>query len=137
MERVKALYQLSAVHAHVDGYCHEMPAAYAAADLVVCRAGASTVWELIAVRKPAILVPYPLATGQHQSENARLLADAGAGMVREQRDLAESGISGPLEQAMSPEVLGRMTAAYARLGIDPFLSAGKIRELVVSAAKKS
>ncbi|NDZ91441.1 UDP-N-acetylglucosamine--N-acetylmuramyl-(pentapeptide) pyrophosphoryl-undecaprenol N-acetylglucosamine transferase, partial [Streptomyces sp. SID10115] len=54
---------------------------YAAADLVVCRAGSATVAELAATGVPAVLVPYPHAPGDHQTHNARVLSDAGAGLL--------------------------------------------------------
>jgi UDP-N-acetylglucosamine--N-acetylmuramyl-(pentapeptide) pyrophosphoryl-undecaprenol N-acetylglucosamine transferase len=62
-------------------YCHRMELAYAAADLVLCRAGAVTVAELSALAKPAILMPYPYHKDQHQRHNAAALAGAGAAIV--------------------------------------------------------
>ncbi|MBC9711407.1 UDP-N-acetylglucosamine--N-acetylmuramyl-(pentapeptide) pyrophosphoryl-undecaprenol N-acetylglucosamine transferase [Streptomyces sp. TRM66268-LWL] len=62
-------------------YLDRMDHAYAAADLVVCRAGSATVAELAATGVPAVLVPYPHAPGDHQTHNARVLTDAGAGLL--------------------------------------------------------
>ncbi|OON78772.1 UDP-N-acetylglucosamine--N-acetylmuramyl-(pentapeptide) pyrophosphoryl-undecaprenol N-acetylglucosamine transferase [Streptomyces tsukubensis] len=62
-------------------YLDRMDLAYAAADLVVCRAGSSTVAELAATGLPSVLVPYPHAPGDHQTHNARVLSDAGAGVL--------------------------------------------------------
>ncbi|MGH4033722.1 UDP-N-acetylglucosamine--N-acetylmuramyl-(pentapeptide) pyrophosphoryl-undecaprenol N-acetylglucosamine transferase [Actinomycetota bacterium Odt1-20B] len=62
-------------------YLDRMDLAYAAADLVVCRAGSATVAELAATGVPALLVPYPHAPGDHQTHNARVLTDAGAGLL--------------------------------------------------------
>ncbi len=59
-------------------YLDRMDLAYAAADLVVCRAGSATVAELATIGMPAVLVPYPHAPGDHQTHNARVLSDAGA-----------------------------------------------------------
>lgn len=59
-------------------YIYDMPLVMAAADLVMCRAGASTLGELAALGKPALLIPSPNVTNHHQEKNARLLADAGA-----------------------------------------------------------
>ncbi|MDX6554238.1 MAG: UDP-N-acetylglucosamine--N-acetylmuramyl-(pentapeptide) pyrophosphoryl-undecaprenol [Miltoncostaeaceae bacterium] len=64
----------------VEGYLDNLPEAMAAADLVVSRAGGS-VFELAAIGRPAILVPYPHATGDHQAKNARWLAEAGGAVV--------------------------------------------------------
>jgi UDP-N-acetylglucosamine--N-acetylmuramyl-(pentapeptide) pyrophosphoryl-undecaprenol N-acetylglucosamine transferase len=62
-------------------FIDEMEYAYAAADLAVCRAGATTVAELTRAGVPSVLVPYPHAAAGHQSENARMMADAGASVV--------------------------------------------------------
>lgn len=62
-------------------YEDDMPSVYAAADLVVCRAGASSVAELAAIGVPAVLVPLPGAPGDHQTANARALVDAGAAVM--------------------------------------------------------
>ncbi|MEN8650833.1 UDP-N-acetylglucosamine--N-acetylmuramyl-(pentapeptide) pyrophosphoryl-undecaprenol N-acetylglucosamine transferase [Streptomyces sp. 21So2-11] len=64
--------------ATVVPYLDRMDLAYAAADLVVCRAGSATVAELATVGVPAVLVPYPHAPGDHQTHNARVLSDVGA-----------------------------------------------------------
>ncbi|MEU9798613.1 UDP-N-acetylglucosamine--N-acetylmuramyl-(pentapeptide) pyrophosphoryl-undecaprenol N-acetylglucosamine transferase [Streptomyces sp. NPDC051000] len=62
-------------------YLDRMDLVYAAADLVVCRAGSATVAELAATGVPSVLVPYPHAPGDHQTHNARVLSDAGAGLL--------------------------------------------------------
>ena len=62
-------------------YLDRMDLVYAAADLVVCRAGSATVAELATTGVPAVLVPYPHAPGDHQTHNARVLSDAGAGLL--------------------------------------------------------
>ncbi|MFB7663055.1 glycosyltransferase [Kitasatospora sp. NPDC056138] len=62
-------------------YLDRMDLAYAAADLVVCRAGSATVAELADIGLPAVLVPYPHAPHDHQTHNARVLVDAGAGVL--------------------------------------------------------
>ncbi|MFE2228457.1 glycosyltransferase [Streptomyces kronopolitis] len=62
-------------------YLDRMDLAYAAADLVVCRAGSATIAELATIGMPAVLVPYPHAPGDHQTHNARVLSDAGAALL--------------------------------------------------------
>ncbi len=76
---------------HPFPFLDDMGDAYAVADVVVCRAGASTLSEITAVGLPAILVPFPGATDRHQSKNAELLEKHGAALRREESDLnAES-----------------------------------------------
>jgi UDP-N-acetylglucosamine--N-acetylmuramyl-(pentapeptide) pyrophosphoryl-undecaprenol N-acetylglucosamine transferase len=76
-EPIQRGYQSLPVRSTVMPYCHEMSAALAASDLVVCRAGASTVAELVAVKRPAVLVPYPFASENHQFYNAEALVERG------------------------------------------------------------
>jgi UDP-N-acetylglucosamine--N-acetylmuramyl-(pentapeptide) pyrophosphoryl-undecaprenol N-acetylglucosamine transferase len=64
-----------------------------AADLVVCRAGATTLAELAATGRPAVLVPLPTATDDHQRRNANLLAAAGAAVAVEERDLGQGRLA--------------------------------------------
>ena len=70
-------------------YIYDMPLVCAAADLVICRAGASTIAELAAIAKPSILVPSPNVTADHQTKNAKVLADHGGAVL-----LPESECSG-------------------------------------------
>jgi UDP-N-acetylglucosamine--N-acetylmuramyl-(pentapeptide) pyrophosphoryl-undecaprenol N-acetylglucosamine transferase len=73
--------------ADVRPFLDDMPARLADADLVVCRAGATTVAELAAAGRPAILVPFPFASDDHQRANAEAVRDAGAAIMIEDRDL--------------------------------------------------
>jgi UDP-N-acetylglucosamine--N-acetylmuramyl-(pentapeptide) pyrophosphoryl-undecaprenol N-acetylglucosamine transferase len=82
-------------------YIYDMPAAMAAADLILCRAGASTLGELCAAGRPAVLVPYPYATGNHQEKNARVLAEAGGARVLADAELTPEALS-----ALVKELLG-------------------------------
>lgn len=77
-----------AAHPRVEvrEYIYDMPVVMAAADLVICRAGASTVSELSAIAKPAILVPSPNVTADHQTKNAKVLADAGGAVLLPERE---------------------------------------------------
>ncbi|MFQ5718521.1 MAG: undecaprenyldiphospho-muramoylpentapeptide beta-N-acetylglucosaminyltransferase [Acidobacteriota bacterium] len=83
--RVSEAYARSGLDAEVVPYITDMASAYAGADLVVCRAGATTLAELSAAGRPAVLVPFPHAAGGHQAENGRQLVSHGAAvMVREE-----------------------------------------------------
>jgi UDP-N-acetylglucosamine--N-acetylmuramyl-(pentapeptide) pyrophosphoryl-undecaprenol N-acetylglucosamine transferase len=74
-------FQDNQLQGEVVEFIHDMPAAFAGADLVVCRAGASTVAELAAAGRPSILVPFPFATDNHQQRNAEAMARAGAAIM--------------------------------------------------------
>ncbi|MFO7578532.1 MAG: undecaprenyldiphospho-muramoylpentapeptide beta-N-acetylglucosaminyltransferase [Pelovirga sp.] len=86
--RVKAAYAAADyANATVLPFIDDMAQAYASARLVICRAGATTLAELTVGGRPAVLIPFPHAAGDHQSANARTLEDAGAAVVLPQRDL--------------------------------------------------
>jgi UDP-N-acetylglucosamine--N-acetylmuramyl-(pentapeptide) pyrophosphoryl-undecaprenol N-acetylglucosamine transferase len=82
-----AAYQALGESAEVFKFIEDMPAAFARADLVVCRSGASTVAEITAAGKPAIFVPFPRAADDHQRVNAEALARVGAAVVVEESKL--------------------------------------------------
>ena len=80
-------YQEAGVQGELVAFIDDMARRYAEADLVVCRAGAVTIAELSAGGMPSILVPFPHAVDDHQTANARFLADHGAAILIQQRDL--------------------------------------------------
>jgi UDP-N-acetylglucosamine--N-acetylmuramyl-(pentapeptide) pyrophosphoryl-undecaprenol N-acetylglucosamine transferase len=82
-----AAYKSLGESAEVFKFIEDMPAAFARADLVVCRSGASTVAEITAAGKPAIFVPFPRAADDHQRVNAEALAQSGAAVVVEESKL--------------------------------------------------
>lgn len=84
-ERIRAAVEPSE-RLWVAPYIEQMERAYGAADLVFCRAGASTLAELTNLGMPSVLVPYPYATGDHQRHNARALVDGGAALMIDDRD---------------------------------------------------
>lgn len=86
-ETVASAYERSGIRAEVLPFIHDMGAAYARADLVVCRSGATTVAELTALGKPAILIPYPYAADDHQRANAESLEKRGAAQMILDREL--------------------------------------------------
>jgi UDP-N-acetylglucosamine--N-acetylmuramyl-(pentapeptide) pyrophosphoryl-undecaprenol N-acetylglucosamine transferase len=94
-----------------------MASALAAADLVVARAGATSIAEITTVGVPAILVPYPYATDDHQTLNARALEAAGAAVVIRDADLDGDMLTDGLLALLSdPERRARMAAAARKLG---------------------
>ena len=96
---------------------HDMASVYAASDLVVCRAGASTVAELTIAGVPAILVPLPGATGDHQTANARVLAQTDAARVVPDSELDGDRLRFEVDALLSDEPrLGSMSAAAKAQG---------------------
>ncbi|MEU1096647.1 glycosyltransferase, partial [Streptomyces sp. NPDC005877] len=93
-------------------YLDRMDLAYAAADLAVCRAGSATVAELASTGLPAVLVPYPHAPGDHQTHNARVLVDAGAGLLLPDAEATPARLAELVEPLLSdPARLAAMTGA--------------------------
>lgn len=98
----------------VRDYLHEMFEAYCAADLVVCRAGATTIAEITSIGAPAILVPYPYATADHQLHNARSLEKQGAASVIVDSELNGETLNKKIFELLdSPEKLDNMAARAA------------------------
>lgn len=95
-------------------FIDDMAAAYAAADAVVCRAGATSIAELTALGKPAVLVPYPHATADHQLHNGRALEQAGGATVIEDDDLDASRLVAAVEPWLLDADTGAAVAAASR-----------------------
>ena len=111
--QVTEAYERSGVTAHLAGFFDDLPERLARTHLVICRSGASTVAELAAAGRPAILVPYPHATDDHQTDNGRALADAGAGWLLPEPSLTEQGLSERLESLLCAPTLLRRAAQCA------------------------
>ena len=84
---VQAAYSRSGIEAQVSAFIDNMPQAFAEADVLVCRSGASTVAEVTAAGKPAIFIPFPQAADDHQRRNAEAIAEGGAAMLIAQSEL--------------------------------------------------
>jgi UDP-N-acetylglucosamine--N-acetylmuramyl-(pentapeptide) pyrophosphoryl-undecaprenol N-acetylglucosamine transferase len=99
------------------GFDPDLVAALAACDVVVCRAGASTVAELTAIGVPSILVPLPGSPGDHQTKNAEALERAGAGVMIRDRDLSGERLAETLQRLLDDAgALEQMSKAAAALG---------------------
>ena len=96
VESLRQAYSEAGVAAKTPAFIENMAAAYAEADLVVCRAGATTVAEIAAAGVASVLVPYPHAVDDHQTANARFLADAGAAVLLPQSELSAERLAGLL-----------------------------------------
>src|SRR5947209_11723312 len=102
---------------HRVAYLDRMDTAYAAADAALCRAGAGTVSELAVTGLPAVLVPYPFATGDHQRENAVELADAGGAVIVPDADATADTLGPTFEEwAADRAELSRRADAAATVG---------------------
>ncbi|NDY43351.1 undecaprenyldiphospho-muramoylpentapeptide beta-N-acetylglucosaminyltransferase [Dissulfurirhabdus thermomarina] len=116
-EEIARRYREAGGSHRVEAFITDIHRAYAEADLVLCRAGATTLAELAAVGRPAILVPYPFAAGRHQEANAREMAAAGAARVILEEDTGAVTLAEELRFLLeNPEHLDRMCENAARLG---------------------
>jgi UDP-N-acetylglucosamine--N-acetylmuramyl-(pentapeptide) pyrophosphoryl-undecaprenol N-acetylglucosamine transferase len=112
-----AAYARSGAAARVQAFFTDMAAQYRQADLVVCRAGATTVAEITALGKAVVFVPFPFAADDHQRLNARRLVDAGAAEMIDEQELTAERLSARIAfYASHPEVLADMAEQAARLG---------------------
>ncbi len=109
---VRDAYTRAGLAARVEPFLFEMAREMSAADLVVCRAGATTVAEVAAAARPAILIPLPTATDDHQRKNAAVLERAGAADLIDQRDLSGERLAASiLSLARDPDRRQRMAQA--------------------------
>lgn len=122
LESLRKDYAAAGVKAKTLAFVEDMAAAYADADLIVCRAGATTVAEIAAAGVASILIPFPHAVDDHQTSNARYLADAGAAILLPQNELNPEGLAKLLgeidrgrlcEMAKRARVLGKPDATRA------------------------
>ena len=97
IDALQANYTAAGVQANLTPFIDDAAQAYAEADVIVCRAGASTVTELAAVGAAAVFVPFPAAVDDHQTANARFLVDAGAGWLVQQSVLSAQKLAEMLE----------------------------------------
>lgn len=107
-------YETAGVSADVEAFIADMSGAYEWADLVVCRAGALTVCELAAAGRPSFLIPLPHAIDDHQSANARYLAERGAAELLPQAELTGALLAEKLMTYMNQPELLREMAQRAR-----------------------
>ncbi len=115
--RIKAAYQDVALPAKVSPFIDDMGQAYRWADLVLCRAGATTLSELTSLGIPSILIPYPFASDGHQEANARLMERAGAARYFRQDDIGAVKLAGEIERLFrKTNGLNRMKEKARRLG---------------------
>ncbi len=114
---VKAIYARLGVPAEIATFFNDLPARMAASQLVIARSGASTVAELAAIGRPAILVPLPHALDNDQLANAMALATAGGAMLVRQAEFTAERLAHELTQLLAdPDALSDMAASARRTG---------------------
>jgi len=101
LEPTAARYREANVAAETRAFIKDMAAAYGRADLIIGRAGATTVAELAIAGKPAIFIPYPFAADNHQELNAKEMADKGAALMFRQADLTAEKLAGALRPLLA------------------------------------
>ncbi len=113
IDALRTNYAAAGVQAELLPFIDDMARAYAEADLVVCRAGATTVTEIAAIGAAALFVPFPHAVDDHQTTNARFLVDQGAGRLIQQRDLTPEGLAELLQKTERSALLEQALKAKA------------------------
>src|SRR5207247_7225238 len=114
VEMVRAAYRQAGLQAEVEPFLYDMGRQLGTADVIVCRAGATTLAEITAAGRSAILIPLPTATDDHQRKNAEALAAAGAAEVLLQRDVTGPVLADRLLALAGDRVRRRRISAAAR-----------------------
>jgi UDP-N-acetylglucosamine--N-acetylmuramyl-(pentapeptide) pyrophosphoryl-undecaprenol N-acetylglucosamine transferase len=131
LETVRRAYGETGIAATLDSFFQDVPTRMAAAHLVVARAGASTVAELVALGRPAILVPYPHAIDDHQTANAHAVDDAGAAWLMPQEAFTAPSLAARLESLFThPGTLARAARCAQASGCAD--AAARLADLVAS-----
>ncbi len=129
----QAVYLRTMISAEVSPFIDDMPGAFARADLLVCRSGASTVAEITAAGKPAIFVPLPTAADDHQTRNAATLVDAGAARLLRQSEFSSDRVVSEITELLRDrQRLAAMSEAARRFAHPD--AAAKIAALAARAA---
>jgi UDP-N-acetylglucosamine--N-acetylmuramyl-(pentapeptide) pyrophosphoryl-undecaprenol N-acetylglucosamine transferase len=130
---VQAAYSRAGVPAEVSAFIDNMPQAFAQADLLVCRSGASTVAEVTAAGKPAIFVPFPRAADDHQRRNAEAIAEGGAAMLIPQSELTPQRLAQAIVELMSDRNRLAQMSDRAR-ALSHHDAAGRVARMVAELA---
>lgn len=118
IEALRANYQAAGVQAELTPFIHDTATAFAQADLIVCRAGASTVTEIAAVGAAALFVPFPFAVDDHQTRNAQFLVRQGGGWLVPQTELTAESLAAQWGALTRGELLCKAEAAWAQKKIN-------------------
>jgi len=133
---VRAEYERAGITAEVSAFIDDMPRAFAQADLLVCRSGASTVAEAAAAGKPAIYIPLPTAADDHQRRNAEAIVEGGAAVLIAQSELTPEKLAKTVAEMMVNRAkLEQMSARAKRLSHSD--AAGRVARMVGELAGKN
>ena len=136
VEMVKQAYEQYGLNAQVTPFIVNMADAYAAADLIICRAGATSLAEITAAGKAAILIPYPWAANDHQTKNAEALSCAGAAVIINENKLTGQKLFSVIDELLAnKQKLRQMEEASVKLGNTK--AAAKIVDACMELAGKS
>jgi UDP-N-acetylglucosamine--N-acetylmuramyl-(pentapeptide) pyrophosphoryl-undecaprenol N-acetylglucosamine transferase len=133
---VAAAYAQAGVKAEVSAFIDDMPAAFARADLLLCRSGASTVAEATAAGKPAIFVPFPQAADDHQHRNAEAIAEGGAAVLVPQAELTPERLTEVITQLFANATRLKQMAERAR-ALSHHDAAGRVARMVAELAGRA
>ena len=111
IDALRANYIAAGIHAELTPFIDDTAQAFANADLIVCRSGASTVTEIAAVGAAALFVPFPSAVDDHQTTNARFLVDAGAAWLVPQTELTPQRLAQTLQTVQREQLVAMATQA--------------------------
>ena len=129
LESARKIYEDAGVTPDLASFFDDVPERLAATHFLVCRAGASTVAEITAAGRPAILVPYPFATDDHQTANARSVDQAGGGWLMSQPEFTADNLARRLSALIEdPKSLAAAAAAAKKLGHPD--AAGRLADMV-------
>ncbi|MDP3751215.1 MAG: undecaprenyldiphospho-muramoylpentapeptide beta-N-acetylglucosaminyltransferase [Polaromonas sp.] len=118
IEELRENYRAAGVPAELTPFIDDTASAFAEADLIVCRAGASTVTEIAAVGAAALFVPFPAAVDDHQTSNAAFLVQGGAGWLMPQAELTANSLSEMLQKTERSALLERALQAKTMQKLD-------------------
>jgi UDP-N-acetylglucosamine--N-acetylmuramyl-(pentapeptide) pyrophosphoryl-undecaprenol N-acetylglucosamine transferase len=113
IDALRANYEKAGVQAELTPFIEDTAEAFAQADVIICRSGASTVTEIAAIGAAAIYVPFPFAVDDHQTTNAQFLVAQGGGWLMPQADLTPESLAARLESLSREELLACAEKAWA------------------------
>ncbi len=129
-ERVKAGHEKAGFCSQVEKFVYEMKNAYASASLLICRAGSSTLSEIAAVGRAAVLIPFPFASDNHQEKNARVFSDQGAAILMTQKSASGEDLARVIRQFIeAPKTLEPLEEGVRKF-YRPFAAHDIVKELL-------